>query len=336
MHLDFYCFYNYAAFIQAILVVYANLLRVSFMAEITPLSEGVSPASASSVFSLAFPTFNTLPTEVVSAPAMTSLTLPTFDTAVPTGFANTVSSFFASVTLPTFNNSSPTGFSGPPTTRSSDPAILPTSKNPDPIGFSGPVTTFSPTATLALPSFKNSSHSRFSGPIVSSAPVSSAPVSSVLTTYGPVSTVAFSQLQTSFSVIGVSSNILAAEVFLYGAYFVMFGFYLNVLRTRGVAKNRNLTVATVFLFIFCTAHCALQITTTTLYNRLVSTSLGDSEPVFDRTFKDYSALAIATNAVYITSKFHFYIALLRNLEFPTENCYLSHTSDSGCRGCGLH
>jgi uncharacterized membrane protein len=87
-----------------------------------------------------------------------------------------------------------------------------------------------------------------------------------------------------------------------GAYFVMFGFYLNVLRVHGAARNRSLTVATALLFVFCTTHCALQIATTTLYNQLVSTSLGDSKAVFDRTLKHYSALGIATNAVYVTSK----------------------------------
>jgi hypothetical protein len=97
-----------------------------------------------------------------------------------------------------------------------------------------------------------------------------------------------------------------------GAYFVMFGFYLNVLRVHGAARNRSLTIATALLFIFCTAHCALQITTTTLYNQLVSTSLGDSKPVFDRTFQDYSALAIATDAVYVTSKCVTVLALHRD------------------------
>ncbi|KAJ6594325.1 hypothetical protein B0H19DRAFT_57961 [Mycena capillaripes] len=86
-----------------------------------------------------------------------------------------------------------------------------------------------------------------------------------------------------------------------GAYLVMFGFYLNILRSRGVAKNRGLTFATILLFIFCTAHCALQIATSTLYNQLESTSVGDSESVFNRTFTDYSAVVIATDAVYVTS-----------------------------------
>jgi uncharacterized membrane protein len=97
-----------------------------------------------------------------------------------------------------------------------------------------------------------------------------------------------------------------------GVYLVMFGFYLNVLRVRGAARNRSLTVATTLLFIFCTAHCALQITTSTLYNQLVSTSIGDSKPLFDRTFKDYSTLAIATNTVYVTSKCVTVLALHRD------------------------
>ncbi|KAJ6594337.1 hypothetical protein B0H19DRAFT_1056647 [Mycena capillaripes] len=123
----------------------------------------------------------------------------------------------------------------------------------------------------------------------------------LLTAYEPVSTVTFSRLQSSFSSIGVSSNILAAEVFPYGTYLVMFGFYLNVLRKHGFAKHRGLTSAANFLFIFCSAHCALQIATSTLYNQLESTSIGDSEFVFNRTFKDYSSVVIATNAMYITS-----------------------------------
>ncbi|KAJ7767663.1 hypothetical protein B0H16DRAFT_334878 [Mycena metata] len=127
--------------------------------------------------------------------------------------------------------------------------------------------------------------------------------SSTLKAYdpGPVSPVTFSQLQTSFSAIGVSSNILTAEVFLYGAYVVMFGVYVKVLCSGGIAKNRGITVATILLFIFCTAHCVLQIATSTLYNQLESRSIGDSETLFNQTFKQYSSAVIATNAVYITS-----------------------------------
>ncbi|KAJ7312765.1 hypothetical protein DFH08DRAFT_896597 [Mycena albidolilacea] len=280
------------------------------MAEITPVSEDVSPESPvpTGSISITFPTSNTIPGEVVTAPDH-SLTLPVFDTASFTGFTNSASSFLSSRTLPTFNNP------GPTTTRSSDPAAIPTSKNLDTGGVSGTATTF----ILTLPTFRNPSHSGFSGPPTtyltslelptfspsrfpgSQTTGSSDAVSSVLTAYDPVSTVAFSRLQTSFSAIAVGSNILGAELFLYGVYFVMFGFYLNILRVHGAPRNRSLTVATTLLFIFCTAHCALQTATTTLYNQLVSTSLGDSKPVFDRTLKDYSALAIATNAMYVTS-----------------------------------
>jgi hypothetical protein len=35
---------------------------------------------------------------------------------------------------------------------------------------------------------------------------------------------------------------------------------------------------------------------------LESRSIGNSETLFNQTFKDYSSVAIATNAVYVTSK----------------------------------
>ncbi|KAF7326949.1 hypothetical protein MVEN_02589000 [Mycena venus] len=43
------------------------------------------------------------------------------------------------------------------------------------------------------------------------------------------------------SQIQASLYVVAGELFLYGAYFIMFGFYLYTLRTRGAAKNRFLT-----------------------------------------------------------------------------------------------
>ncbi|KAJ6594322.1 hypothetical protein B0H19DRAFT_1247007 [Mycena capillaripes] len=257
------------------------------------------------------PTFNSAPTPPTfySTP-----TLPTFHAPAGSGSVSAA----PSLSLAIFNNPS----SGFPDTASSflPPLTLPssiavptfhtvlTSKNSDPTGVSG-------SATLALPPFNNPSHTSGTFTLALPTPDSlsqsgfsslqsaefPAPVSSVSTAYDPVSTVAFSRLQSSFSAIGVSSNILTAEVFLYGAYLVMFGFYLNVLRSHGVANNRGLTFATILLFVFCTAHCALQIATSTLYNQLESTSVGDSESVFNRTFTDYSAVAIATDAVYVTS-----------------------------------
>ncbi|KAJ7142735.1 hypothetical protein C8R44DRAFT_866040 [Mycena epipterygia] len=58
--------------------------------------------------------------------------------------------------------------------------------------------------------------------------------------------------------------IAAAETFLYGAYLVIFGFYLHVLRTHGIAQHYFLTASTILLFILGTAHCALQLATTIL------------------------------------------------------------------------
>ncbi|KAJ7840873.1 hypothetical protein B0H13DRAFT_2365986 [Mycena leptocephala] len=226
-----------------------------------------------------------LPTPQTGSPTST-VALPTYDYPSPTGVRVTAST----VALPTFNHLSFTGFTA---TANSLLALTSTSL----IATSTPKNPITSTE-IALPTF-NPTHT-----VSSSSPhmtLSSAPVSSALKTYDPVSTVTFSQLQTSFSAIGVSSNILTAEVFLYGAYVIMFGLYLNVLRSRGITKNRGLTVATILLFIFCTADCTLQIATSTLYNRLESRSIGNSEASFNQTFKDYSSVAIATNAVYVTS-----------------------------------
>ncbi|KAJ6594335.1 hypothetical protein B0H19DRAFT_1247016 [Mycena capillaripes] len=294
-------------------------------------SKDVSPGSPAPTFSftalsfppvssIAFPSFS-----VQSDPQTGSDSDFNNSSSSPTGFPNTASANPASqtLTLPIFNNpsSSPMGFPNTASSLNSFPTLhtiapptfktLPTSKNPVHTGIFSPATTFLP-SSVVLPTFNNPTHSGSSGP-----------VSTVLTAYEPISTVTFSRLQSSFSSVGVSSNILAAEVFLYGAYLVMFGFYLNVLRERGFAKHRGLTFATVLLFIFCTMHCALQIATSTLYNQLESTSVGNSESVFNQTFKDYSSVAIATNAVYITSNviadsIFVNITLLCNLEFPTE------------------
>ncbi|KAJ7731502.1 hypothetical protein B0H16DRAFT_1893325 [Mycena metata] len=104
-----------------------------------------------------------------------------------------------------------------------------TSTLKEPIAAAG-ITTFNPTRTAS------STYPHM--------PLFSTPVSSTLNTSDPgsVSPVMFSQLQTSFSAIRVSSNILTAEVFLYGAYVVMFGVYLKVLWW-----NREESLDTIFI-----------------------------------------------------------------------------------------
>ncbi|KAJ7719344.1 hypothetical protein DFH07DRAFT_314528 [Mycena maculata] len=54
---------------------------------------------------------------------------------------------------------------------------------------------------------------------------------------------------------------------LYGIYAALFAFYLHVLRTRGISKNRFLTVATISLFVLCSTHFALLAAVTVLQNR---------------------------------------------------------------------
>ncbi|KAJ7798802.1 hypothetical protein B0H14DRAFT_3886337, partial [Mycena olivaceomarginata] len=273
------------------------------------LSASNVPSSTSPVWSMTLPSFNS----PIRTSTTSTLGLPTYGPSHTSGIST--------LALLTFNDPSDTSALARPTNDPSDTSALARPTNdPSPTGaLTLPTSDPSPTSglpTLALPTFDAPTHtsgiSTFALPTLNNNPSqsgfssshtmwSSTPVSSTSMAYDPISTVAFSRLQTSFTAIEVSSDILAAEVFLYGVYLVMFGFYLNVLRSRGVAKNRGLTFATILLFIFCTAHCALQITTSTLYNRLESTSLGDSESVFNQTFKDYTAVAMATDAVYVTS-----------------------------------
>ncbi|KAJ7910922.1 hypothetical protein B0H13DRAFT_1876241 [Mycena leptocephala] len=93
---------------------------------------------------------------------------------------------------------------------------------------------------------------------------------------------------------------LTAEIFLYGAYAVMFGFYLNVMRTRGISKNRFIAISTIALFILCTIHCIFLFVGTIFSNahsvdELISAS--DQTPFFR-----YNTFYRAANAVYVTSK----------------------------------
>ncbi|KAJ7433120.1 hypothetical protein B0H11DRAFT_2259717 [Mycena galericulata] len=105
--------------------------------------------------------------------------------------------------------------------------------------------------------------------------------------------------------------VLAAEIFLYGAYAVMFGFYIHVIRTRGTFNNRFLTVATIALFILCTAHCALIFAEIICYNTgdmqelwIIGNSYVDPQASSEKAFALISistALNRSANIVYIIS-----------------------------------
>ncbi|KAJ7494010.1 hypothetical protein FB451DRAFT_1360612, partial [Mycena latifolia] len=99
--------------------------------------------------------------------------------------------------------------------------------------------------------------------------------------------------------IQIAWAITAAEVFLYGAYVVMFAFYLNVLRTRRMAQHRFLTGSTISLFILCTAHCALELATA-IFTEALAEAMTDLE-VATSYANVGVALAFATNVVYVTS-----------------------------------
>jgi len=93
--------------------------------------------------------------------------------------------------------------------------------------------------------------------------------------------------------IEVGLFVVATEVFLYGVYATLFGFYLHVLRKHGIMRNRFLTVATISLFLLCTAHCALLLATTEIASVNSATALYRDEV--------YISLTQAANAIYVTS-----------------------------------
>ncbi|KAF8144088.1 hypothetical protein K438DRAFT_1874546 [Mycena galopus ATCC 62051] len=94
--------------------------------------------------------------------------------------------------------------------------------------------------------------------------------------------------------------IAMAEVFLYGAYAVMFGFYIHILHTRRIAKNRFLAVATISLFIFCTVHLALLLASTAFFNESDKASVVKSKPHSHGSFTAFN-LNRVTNVIYVTS-----------------------------------
>jgi len=96
--------------------------------------------------------------------------------------------------------------------------------------------------------------------------------------------------------IEVGLYVVVGEVLLYGAYLTMFGFYLHVLRKHGVMNNRFLTIATIALFLLCTAHCALQLAITKVANTIAASPKLPLQAV-----QLSVALNRASNTIYVTS-----------------------------------
>ncbi|KAJ6541792.1 hypothetical protein B0H19DRAFT_1268745 [Mycena capillaripes] len=108
--------------------------------------------------------------------------------------------------------------------------------------------------------------------------------------------------------------VLIAEIFLYGTYVILFGFYLDILRRRGFSKHRWLHSATISLFVLCTAHCIFLFASTVLNNNLdLSVTISSSLPPGTIDIASSSSLATVpgsitfaalnstTNIVYVTS-----------------------------------
>ncbi|KAJ7732926.1 hypothetical protein DFH07DRAFT_990523 [Mycena maculata] len=99
--------------------------------------------------------------------------------------------------------------------------------------------------------------------------------------------------------IQVSLYILTAEVFLYGIYAVLFGFYVHILYTRGISNNPFLTGATISLFLLCTAHLALLAAIAVSANQTYEGSAVGTEPQ-DSTVEVIFDLIRVANGVYVT------------------------------------
>ncbi|KAJ7494007.1 hypothetical protein FB451DRAFT_1215842 [Mycena latifolia] len=89
-----------------------------------------------------------------------------------------------------------------------------------------------------------------------------------------------------------------AEVFLYGAYCVMFGFYLHILRTCGMARHRFLTGSTISLFVLSTVHCVLELAIAVVFSAAHAVTGTEASRRYQKV---YVSLILATNVVYVTS-----------------------------------
>ncbi|KAJ6557084.1 hypothetical protein DFH09DRAFT_1488852 [Mycena vulgaris] len=93
-------------------------------------------------------------------------------------------------------------------------------------------------------------------------------------------------------------SVTAVEIFFYGTYLVIFGLYLHVLRTRGMAQRYFLTAGTSALFILSTVHCALEVAISILDTRVLK---GQDLTSFEINLLKTFPIHAAGNAVYVTS-----------------------------------
>ncbi|KAJ7196414.1 hypothetical protein GGX14DRAFT_473710, partial [Mycena pura] len=88
----------------------------------------------------------------------------------------------------------------------------------------------------------------------------------------------------------------AAETFLYGAYFVMMAFYIQVIWKHGLVQKPVLAALTISLFILCTAHCILILAGAALIGS-PGRDIGEDVQLANLT----ANLFVAANVVYVTA-----------------------------------
>jgi hypothetical protein len=114
-----------------------------------------------------------------------------------------------------------------------------------------------------------------------------------------------------FTVTAASANTTAPTTpyqISSGAYLIMIGLYVHVLRKRGLGQNRLLASAIIALFVLCTAHCVLVLaavaTRTSLELRLILHLAGGPVPHgrLPLLVPTAGGLSLAANVVYVTAK----------------------------------
>ncbi|KAJ6526465.1 hypothetical protein B0H19DRAFT_1275816 [Mycena capillaripes] len=104
----------------------------------------------------------------------------------------------------------------------------------------------------------------------------------------------------------VAWSLAALETCLYGAYFVMFAFYLHLLRTRRMVKHSFLAIATMALFILSAIHCALLLAATILGTRL------ELSPEFEGPHRRaFTTVTLAAEAVLTKRRYLIVLQIFR-------------------------
>ncbi|KAJ7615322.1 hypothetical protein FB45DRAFT_1107869 [Roridomyces roridus] len=95
--------------------------------------------------------------------------------------------------------------------------------------------------------------------------------------------------------------LMAVEMLFYGGYVVLFGFYANILYQKGgLRPQRFLHIATIILFVLSTAHFALLLSSSAIYNHANIAVLAGL-PLDLRDKKIGGKITEAAIGIYVTS-----------------------------------